>query len=114
MSKAPIETWAFWAPLVLAIVCLLTGVILHRFAFPSLEKNLYVLSKRLHDYPLLVLITEETVAHALVPSLSRFILLGCIYGKAMGGLHLAPSCSCHPLDSALHTHSSLVILHTRF
>ena len=85
MSKAPIETWAFWAPLVLAIVCLLTGVTLHRFAFPTLEKNLFVLSRRLHDYPLLVLIMEETVAHTLIPSLSRFILLGCIYGRAMGG-----------------------------
>lgn len=81
MSKAPVETWSFWAPLTFATLCLLTGVFLHKFAFPTLERSMYKLSKRLREYPKLVLVIEESVAHTLIPSLSRCLLMSCIYGK---------------------------------
>ena len=81
MAKAPIETWAWWAPLTFAILCLLTGVFLYRFTFPTLQRNLYSLSKRLREYPTLVLIIEESVAHGLIPSLSRCVLVSCVYGE---------------------------------
>lgn len=89
---APVATWAWWAPLVFSVLCLGTGVLLHRFAFPTLERNLYSLSKRLHDYPMLVLVIEESVAHTILPSMGRCVLLACIYGKGFAAHFVALPC----------------------
>lgn len=89
---APVATWAWWEPLVFSVLCLGTGVFLHAFAFPSLERNLYALSKRLHGYPVLVLVIEESIAHSILPSMRRCVLLACIYGKGFAGLFVVLPC----------------------
>jgi hypothetical protein len=80
--------------LVFSLLCLATGLLLHRFAFPTLEKKLYFISKRLRDYPLLVLVIEESVAYSIFPSMSRCILCACIYGRERGEgvLRYMPPC----------------------
>ena len=85
MAKADVETWAFWAPLVYGLICVLVGFLVHGVFFPLIERGLYAASKRLDPsaWPTLVLIMDEIVAHRLLAAISRCILVSSLFGAAV-------------------------------
>ena len=85
MAKADVETWAFWAPLVYGLICVLVGFLVHGVFFPLIERGLYAASKRLDPsaWPTLVLFMDEIVAHRLLAAVSRCILVSSFFGGAV-------------------------------
>ena len=85
MAKADAETWAFWAPLVYGVICVLVGFLVHGVVFPLIERGLYAASKRLDPlaWPTLVIFMDEIVAHRILVAVSRCILVSSIFGAVV-------------------------------
>ena len=85
MAKADAETWAFWAPLVYGVICVLVGFLVHGVVFPLIERGMYAASKRLDPlaWPTLVIFMDEIVAHRILVAVSRCILVSSIFGAVV-------------------------------
>ena len=85
MAIAPVETWTFWAPFTYGLLCVLTGWIASGLIFPAIERASYRASKRLDpsQWPTIVQVVDELVAHSLFPSFGRYILVSSFYGAAV-------------------------------
>ena len=85
MAIAPVETWTFWAPFTYGFLCVLTGWIASGLIFPAIERASYRASKRLDpsQWPTIVQVVDELVAHSLFPSFGRCILVSSFYGAAV-------------------------------